>query len=135
MVILRDAIGPFLKAGLELIKGLIQGIKDKMSDAKNAVKNVVDNAVKGASNLGKKLYSAGADLIRGFVNGIKSKVSSVIDSVTGVVNGAINKAKKLLGIHSPSRVFMGIGDFTVQGFSKGISKNASKANKSYNSDD
>ena len=129
LVILRDAIGPFLKAGLELIKGLIQGIKDKMSDAKNAVKNVVDNAVKGASNLGKKLYSAGADLIRGFVNGIKSKVSSVIDSVTGVVNGAINKAKKLLGIHSPSRVFMGIGDFTVQGFSKGISKNASKATR------
>lgn len=129
LLILSDAVGPFLKSGLELIKGLIQGIKDKMSDAKNAVKNVVDNAVKGASNLGKKLYSAGADLIRGFVNGIKSKVSSVIDSVTGVVNGAINKAKKLLGIHSPSRVFMGIGDFTVQGFSKGITKNAGKATK------
>ena len=129
LLILSDAVGPFLKSGLELIKGLIQGIKDKMSDAKNAVKNVVDNAVKGASNLGKKLYSAGADLIRGFVNGIKSKVSSVIDSVTGVVNGAINKAKKLLGIHSPSRVFMGIGDFTVQGFSKGITKNAGKATR------
>lgn len=129
LLLLSEAVGPFLKAGLELIKGLIQGIKDKMSDAKNAVKNVVDNAVKGASNLGKKLYSAGADLIRGFVNGIKSKVSSVIDSVTGVVNGAINKAKKLLGIHSPSRVFMGIGDFTVQGFSKGITKNAGKATR------
>lgn len=129
LLILSDAVGPFLKSGLELIKGLIQGIKDKMSDAKNAVKNVVENAVKGASNLGKKLYSAGADLIRGFVNGIKSKVSSVIDSVTGVVNGAIDKAKKLLGIHSPSRVFMGIGDFTVQGFSKGITKNAGKATR------
>lgn len=129
LLLLSEAVGPFLKAGLELIKGLIQGIKDKMSDAKDAVKNVVDNAVKGASNLGNKLYSAGADLIKGFVNGIKSKVSSVIDSVTDVVNGAINKAKKLLGIHSPSRVFMGIGDFTVQGFSKGITKNAGKATR------
>ena len=34
----------------------------------------------------------------------------------------IDKAKNILGIHSP-RVFMGIGDYTMQGMALGITQN------------
>jgi len=39
-------------------------------------------------------------------------------------------AKKILGIHSPSSVFMEIGKFTMQGFAKGVDDNAKMVQKS-----
>ena len=53
-------------------------------------------------------------------NGILSKVNAVKDAITGAVSGVIDKARGILGIHSPSRVFMGIGGYTMQGMANGI---------------
>lgn len=128
--IILGGAGAFLLSGGKLMQGLIDGIKDAKSKAKQSVKDVVEKAKEGASNLGDKLKEAGKQLIAGFSGGIKGAAKSAIKAVTGVVNGAINRAKALLGIHSPSRVFMGIGDYTVQGFSKGIDKNARRVDHS-----
>ncbi|MFX4790246.1 phage tail tape measure protein, partial [Acinetobacter baumannii] len=56
-------------------------------------------------------------------NGIMSKIGEVKTALSGAVTGVIEKARNLLGIHSPSRVFMGIGDYTMQGMALGISQN------------
>lgn len=65
----------------------------------------------------------GSMILTGLKNGILSKVGEVKDALTGAVEGVIEKARTILGIHSPSRVFMGIGDYTMQGMALGISKN------------
>lgn len=98
-------------------KTVVNTIKTQMTNAVNAVKNAVS-----------KFYNAGKDLIKGLIDGIKNMGADAIGAITGVVDGVVNKAKSLLGIKSPSRVFMAIGDDTGQGWAIGIAKTA-KANK------
>ncbi|MGT2585119.1 phage tail tape measure protein [Acinetobacter baumannii] len=71
-------------------------------------------------DLPAKFTGFGAMILEGLKNGILSKVNAVKDAITGAVSGVIDKARGLLGIHSPSRVFMGIGGYTMQGMANGI---------------
>jgi hypothetical protein len=71
-------------------------------------------------NMGSLLFSAGRQVIQGFVNGITSMVSRIYSAITSTVGGAIDWAKDLLGIQSPSKVFHQIGEYTSQGFARGI---------------
>lgn len=70
-----------------------------------------------------KFTGFGAMILEGLKNGILSKVQAVKDALSSAVTGVIDKAKSILDIHSPSRVFMSIGDFTMQGMALGL-KNA-----------
>ncbi|NNG82831.1 phage tail tape measure protein [Acinetobacter sp. ANC 5378] len=72
-------------------------------------------------DLPAKFTGFGAMILEGLKNGILSKVNAVKDAITGAVSGVIDKARGILGIHSPSRVFMGIGGYTMQGMANGIS--------------
>ncbi|MFX9883177.1 phage tail tape measure protein [Acinetobacter baumannii] len=71
-------------------------------------------------DLPAKFTGFGAMILEGLKNGILSKVNAVKDAITGAVSGVIDKARGILGIHSPSRVFMGIGGYTMQGMANGI---------------
>jgi phage-related protein len=70
--------------------------------------------------LGTLLYSAGEDLIRGLINGIKGMAGDAARAARDAVAGAVNSAKGFLGISSPSRVFMEIGEQTTEGLIHGL---------------
>lgn len=74
-------------------------------------------------DLPSKFTGFGAMILTGLKNGILSKIDEVKAALSGAVTGVIDKARNILGIHSPSRVFMGIGDYTMQGMALGISQN------------
>ncbi|MDX8270378.1 phage tail tape measure protein [Acinetobacter pittii] len=74
-------------------------------------------------DLPSKFTGFGAMILTGLKNGIMSKIGEVKTALSGAVTGVIDKARNILGIHSPSRVFMGIGDHTMQGMALGISQN------------
>lgn len=74
-------------------------------------------------DLPTKFTEFGAMILTGLKNGILSKIGEVKTALSSAVTGVIEKARNLLGIHSPSRVFMGIGDYTMQGMALGISQN------------
>lgn len=74
-------------------------------------------------DLPAKFTGFGAMILTGLKNGIMSKIGEVKTALSGAVTGVIDKARNILGIHSPSRVFMGIGDYTMQGMALGISQN------------
>ena len=63
-------------------------------------------------------------ILEGLKNGILSKVKAVKDALSSAVTGVIDKARKILDIHSPSRVFAEIGDFTMQGMAVGMLNSA-----------
>ncbi len=71
-----------------------------------------------------KMLSAGKDLVMGLINGITGMAKEAIGAITGVVNGVINKAKSLLDINSPSRVFAAIGANSSEGLGVGVSRTA-----------
>lgn len=62
----------------------------------------------------------GANMIRGIANGISGAAGVVVGALGNVISGAISSAKKMLGIASPSKVFMGIGEFTGEGMVEGL---------------
>lgn len=65
--------------------------------------------------------SMGGDTLAGFAEGLMSFASmSPLQAITTVIMGVINTAKSLLGIQSPSTVFIQIGSDTIQGLIDGL---------------
>lgn len=79
------------------------------------------------SGVFNSVIELGANLIQGLVNGITAGAGAVIGAIGGVVSGAIDHAKALLGIHSPSTVFAGIGDNTIAGYTNAVDDGAPEA--------
>ncbi len=66
-------------------------------------------------DLPAKFTDFGGHLVDGLINGIKNKWESLKSSVTGMGDSISGWFSEKLGIHSPSRVFMGFGDNIAQG--------------------
>ncbi len=71
-------------------------------------------------DVGHTLWDAGKSLIQGLIDGAKSIWHSVESFFSDLFNQIPGWAKKLLGIDSPSKVFMQIGRNTAQGFIEGF---------------
>lgn len=92
--------------------------------AANAASQFASNLINGLASIPGRVASIGSNIIQGMVNGVTGAAGRLIDSVKGAVGDAINAAKNLLGIHSPSRVFRKIGQYTMQGAALGVDDDA-----------
>lgn len=127
-----EAIKSAISNAIENIKNVVlNGWNNVVSTVTNAGTRIVsavrsgfDNAVASARNFIGQAVSVGHNLIMGFVNGVRNAAGALINSVTSAVSGAINGAKRLLGIHSPSRVFRQFGEYTDEGFIVGVNNRA-----------
>ena len=73
------------------------------------------------ANAGEWLYNAGRDLLNGLIGGIESMISSAVNAVENALGNVVDAAKSFLGISSPSKIFMEIGEQSVTGYTKGVS--------------
>ncbi|ECS6408044.1 phage tail tape measure protein [Salmonella enterica subsp. enterica serovar Poona] len=73
-------------------------------------------------DLPAKFTDFGSNLIDGLINGIKNKWDSLKTTVTDMGDNVGGWFKEKLGIHSPSRVFMGFGDNIAQGAAIGLQR-------------
>ncbi|ELZ1124685.1 phage tail tape measure protein, partial [Escherichia coli] len=73
-------------------------------------------------DLPAKFTDFGSHLVDGLINGIKNKWESLKSSVTGMGDSISGWFSEKLGIHSPSRVFMGFGDNIAQGAAIGLQR-------------
>lgn len=79
--------------------------------------------VGGVADMGKAigdLFLVGDNIANGLVNGILSGVDKVKNAATTMGKAAIDSFKSILGIRSPSKVFEQLGEFTGEGFSRGL---------------
>lgn len=65
-------------------------------------------------------YSIASDVVNGFKNGIGALYSTCKNTIQSWGSDIISWFKDILGIHSPSRIFSQLAEFTVQGFNRGI---------------
>lgn len=118
--------------------------REKVNAAWVAVKTVVLNAVAAFENavdkffdkvveignavvsffksVPKQMVEIGKDIVRGLWEGIKLMASWIGEKVSGFVGGIVDGVKGILGIHSPSRVFAGIGQNMALGLGQGFEK-------------
>ena len=62
----------------------------------------------------------GKNIVQGVWEGIKSAAAWIRDKVTNFFGGIVDGVKDFLGIHSPSKVFAGIGGFMAEGLGVGF---------------
>lgn len=68
----------------------------------------------------------GANILGGLVNGIRNSMGAVKDAISSAGASTITWFKEKLGIHSPSRVFAQLGDYTMQGLAVGLDRSDGK---------
>lgn len=108
----------------DVISNVVGWVSKFASNATSAASKFASNLINGLTSIPGKVTSIGSKIIQGMVNGVTSAAGRLIDSVKGAVGDAINAAKNLLGIHSPSRVFRKIGQYTMQGAALGVDDDA-----------
>lgn len=106
---------------------LVTKVREKMGDAVRTVGEKVGEMPGKVLSFVGEMLSAGGDLVRGLIDGIKNMSSAAIDAISGVVGGVISKAKSLLNINSPSRVFSEFGGFISEGLANGVQNKAKLA--------
>ena len=111
-----SAMARFVQSVISGFINVVSQVQSGMSRAVNTVRNFIGQFV-----------SAGLDLMRGLVQGIMNGMKWVVNAAKNVAQSAFNAAKSALGIHSPSRVFRGIGQYVSQGLGMGILADQHKA--------
>ena len=118
--------------------------REKVNAAWAAVKTVVLNAVAAFENAVDKFFDKvveignavvsffksvpeqmveiGKNIVMGLWEGIKAMASWLSDKVKGFVGGVVDGVKGVLGIHSPSKVFAGIGENMALGLGQGFER-------------
>ena len=79
------------------------------------------------TGLRDRFLAIGKGMISGLVSGITSAPGRVWNALKSIVMNGITNVKKLLGINSPSRLFMGFGGNLSEGMAIGIDRKRSDA--------
>lgn len=134
---IADGLPGVIDAAFEVIVSFIEGLADAIDahgeEIRQACQHLLDAILGffiGTDSEGVKgLRDAGVQVVAGFIEGFQEKWAGLKSIVSGLVNGFVDWFKGLLGIASPSKVFMEIGVFTIQGFEKGIEKESKEGRR------
>ncbi len=116
-----------IKSGFELLLKWWDGIYSAIPNLVKNIPQVIKALLKALGKAQEGVKEIGKNIVKGLWDGISSMISWVGEKVSGFVGDIIEGAKELLGIHSPSRVFAGIGEYLVEGFAQGIDTTAKTA--------
>ncbi len=122
-----DSIGRFFSDAWDGIKTRARDAWDSVTEtignfAANTyekVKDVPEKIYGAVKNTAGKMQDAGKSLIGGVIEGISSTAGRAYDAISGVAGNLVSSFKNRLGIHSPSRAFMQLADYMIQGLVKG----------------
>jgi tape measure domain-containing protein len=140
-----------ISGGLGAVRGIFSGawsaIQGVVSGALGAIQGAVSGGIGGVvgviaslpgravgaiSGLIGQFAGIGGQIMAGLAGGIRNAAGMIFDAVRSAVGNVVDFAKRILGIHSPSRVFMEIGRFTSQGMAIGLLKGRSYIEKAQN---
>lgn len=111
-----------LKLGVQLIVSLVKGLAQNLPELLRGTLALVDAIISAFLDSLPDIIEVGKDIVRGLWEGIKAMASWIGEKVSGFVGGLVDGVKGVLGIHSPSRVFAGIGQNMALGLGQGFER-------------
>ena len=121
---IADHLDYIIQAAIKIIGALIQGLIGALPTLIANLPKIVMAIVNGIGAAVSEVFQIGVKIVQGLWDGIKSLGNWFGQQITGFFSGIIDGAKKMLGIHSPSRVFAGIGENIALGLAEGLRDSA-----------
>lgn len=117
---LIDNLPTLIDGGIRLIAALANGLIRAIPNLVSKIPQIISSIVKGLISGIPAIFDVGKNIVEGLWNGIKSMGSWVSGKVKDFFGGIVGGVKDFLGIHSPSKVFAGIGGFMAEGLGEGF---------------
>lgn len=109
-----------IEMGIQLIVQLAVGLVKAIPQLIAALPQIIAALVQGLGQAVGSVVNIGKSIVQGLWQGIQSLASWISQKVSSFFSGIVNGAKRLLGIHSPSKVFAGIGENMGAGIGVGF---------------
>lgn len=117
---LIDNLPKLIDGGIRLIAALANGLIRAIPNLVSKIPQIISSIVKGLISGIPAIFDVGKNIVEGLWNGIKNMGSWVTGKVKDFFGGIVGGVKNFLGIHSPSKVFAGIGGFMAEGLGEGF---------------
>lgn len=114
-----DKLPDIIELGLQMVIALVKGLAQNLPQLVTGVLNMAATIIKTLVDSIPDVIAVGKDIVRGVWDGIKAMGSWIKEKVSGFFGGIVDNVKGVLGIHSPSRVFAGIGENMALGLGEG----------------
>lgn len=136
---IRGTVSSILNGISSIISGVWNAARNLTSSAWHGISNAVSSGansvmswvltlpgriVNSLSSLVSSLTSVGRNMMQGLINGVISMATGIFNAAINAVKGAVDGVKNFLGINSPSRLFMGMGEFMGEGMAIGLDHSA-----------
>lgn len=118
--ILIDNLPLFIKAGWQLITGLLEGIIRSIPTLLSYIPKIISSLFNYFKQMPKMAIDIGKNLVKGIWNGISNVTDWVLGKIKGFGKSILNGIKGIFGIHSPSTEFAWVGKMNAKGLIKGM---------------
>ena len=129
---LTDHLPEIAALGVDILAALIRGLLSLTENLAGAALDLIASFVQSFDDNHDQFWEIGKQAVAGLWQGIKDSWSDLLSNLTEKVRSLADTAKRVLGIHSPSKVFTEIGENVTQGLVNGINTGAPAAEQATN---
>lgn len=108
-----------IELGMKMVLAIVSGLADNLPQIVRSVLDMMATIVKTFVSSLPDIVDVGKQIVKGLWEGIKAMGSWIKNKVGNFFSGIVSGVKSKLGIHSPSRVFAGIGENMALGLGEG----------------
>lgn len=117
---INNAMATFPQNCSTIFNAGVNAIKNAFGSIGSHIRSIWNNITSSMNDIVQNFKNIGRNMVEGLLNGFRNAWEKFKSTVTNLVNGLISGVQGLLGIHSPSRVFRGMAEQCVAGFSIGM---------------
>lgn len=108
-----------IELGMKMVMAIVSGLADNLPQIVRSVLDMMATIVKTFVSSLPDIVNVGKQIVKGLWEGIKAMGGWIREKVGSFFSGIVSGVKSKLGIHSPSRVFAGIGENMALGLGEG----------------
>lgn len=111
------------RMGIEMFDAVEVGMKSKTTDVSQTGKSISKESAEETKKTSEDWQEVGTGMMDGIIQGIEDRRAEVIEAAIEVALAALAAAKNALGIASPSKAFLAVGMYAIDGLRMGIENN------------
>lgn len=114
-----EKLPQIIELGMKMVLAIVSGLAKNLPQIVRSVLDMMATIVKTFVSSLPNIVNVGKQIVKGLWEGIKAMGSWIKEKVGSFFSGIVSGVKSKLGIHSPSRVFAGIGENMALGLGEG----------------